>query len=169
MKNDKPKTYLNPNDSIIKLLEDKLSYHEEQISFHREEMKEIREIITMMKTRQTLQLGNLTVKSFHEPSLFQYGEEKEINPEYKQRVFWSKTSVDYIKKCGILVRSSDIFTSVGISATDKERRSIMSTLSLALADLCEEGKLKKFNVEGVKGYYYGTPEMFNGEKPIVEY
>lgn len=161
---DKSTVLLKADDPNLNVLIAKLEYHRAQVKFHQkqqEELEKLIEFLTRVDYTKKLEPDTVGLKSDGVITI-------DVNI-LKKVDFWRDVAGQIIKDAGILMQTSDLFNAIKSNVSEAEKRNVMSKASLALTSLWEEGKLKRHKKEGDRGFYYGTPEMFDGETPIVEF
>lgn len=79
------------------------------------------------------------------------------NVDYRNKEFWRKQVEVILHEKDHPLKSTDIINNYKINPV--ERRQCMSILSNVLGELCNKGVIKKFKIEGEKGFYYALPDM----------
>lgn len=150
------KLKINVDDPVIFILQEKLNYHMEQIRIHQRGKEEVEKVLSFMKsdnTQQTISEFNAAAKNF----------EHSINL-LKNRRFWMEASIKTIEMKNRPLQTTEIFNEVAPDVTIAEGISIKGILSAALTELYEDGKLRRFRQVGAKGFFYGTPRMFDSDE-----
>jgi hypothetical protein len=82
---------------------------------------------------------------------------KKITIDFRRKEFWREHIEYTIEKTGRPLKSKEILECYPINPLEK--RNCMSILSNVLAEFSNTGIVKKFKIEGEKGYYYALPNM----------
>jgi len=106
-------------------------------------------------------LHQMAIEKIDELMSISESTEKQLNRKenvnYRNKEFWRKQVEVILRKKDHPLKSSDIMNNCQINPI--ERRQCMSILSNVLGELCDKGVLKKFKIEGEKGFYYALPHM----------
>ncbi len=114
-----------------------------------------------MHQQDMILLHQMAIERINE--LMKIEEETEKQPSIKQNVdyrnkeFWRKQVEVILHEKDHPLKSTDIIDNYKINPA--ERRQCMSILSNVLGELCSRGVIKKFKIEGEKGFYYALPHM----------
>ena len=106
---------------------------------------------------QQLLLNEINIILDQEDKLDSESRGEIVELDYKTKEFW-RQQVDFmLKKVGRPLMSKEIIDSCPMNPG--HRRQCMSILSNVLAELCKKGVIRKFKIEGEKGYNYALPHM----------
>lgn len=150
---------------VLTVLQEQRIHHKNQIEWHKEQLEQTEFLIKMYlehfeeKEKETGLLDSDVAMRYNT-------HETVSNPD---KGYWRRTALATIEKHDKLMRSTEIVDLSGTLLSDTDRKNALVYLSIALKELCEEGKLKRIPATGVKGYYYGLPYMFDGEQPIEKF
>lgn len=116
-----------------------------------------------MYHQDMLSLHKMVIEKIHDlTKLVEYEEVKEswIKNEivdYRNKDFWRRQVDIMLNEKKHPLKSTDIINNSQINPAEK--RQCMSILSNVLSELCEKGMIKKFKIDGEKGFYYALPNM----------
>ena len=114
-----------------------------------------------MHQQDMILLHQMAIERINE--LMKIEEESEKQPTIKQNVdyrnkeLWRKQVEVILHEKDHPLKSTDIIDNYKINPA--ERRQCMFILSNVLGELCDRGVIKKFKIEGEKGFYYALPHM----------
>lgn len=112
--------------------------------------------VDMIKLHQ-LQLNAIQVILEQEEILESESSAKIVDFEYRTKEFWRRQVDFMLNKMERPLKSQDIMDSCPVNPV--QRRQCMSILSNVLAEMCVKRLVKKFKIEGEKGFYYALPDM----------
>jgi hypothetical protein len=82
---------------------------------------------------------------------------KKSKVDFRRKKFWREQIEYTIEKTGRPLKSKEILECFPVNPNEK--RNCMSILSIVLAEFSEKGIVKKFKIEGEKGFCYALPYM----------
>lgn len=132
-------TQLGPNIQTVNDLFQLKMYHEDMIKLHQLLLNAIQVILGQ---EEKLELESSTKIEYS---------------EYRTKEFWRRQVDFMLNKMERPLKSQEIMDSCPVNPA--QRRQCMSILSNVLAEMCDKRLLKKFKIEGEKGFYYALPDM----------
>jgi len=110
----------------------------------------------MVKLHQLL-LNEIKVILDQEDKLDLESRSEIVELDYRTKEFWRKQVDFMLNKMERPLKSKEIIDSCLMNPG--HRRQCMSILSNVLAELFNKGMIRKFKIEGDKGFYYALPNM----------
>lgn len=135
-KNERAKELMNSDGTLFEIK----MFHEDMISLHNKAIESINELIEKESFEDNAAI-NKVGESF----------------DYRSKEFWRNQIERVFKKTKHPIKSTEILDSCRFNPS--ERRQCMSILSNVLSEQCKSGELKRFKIEGEKGFYYALPNM----------
>lgn len=151
-------------EGIAETMEERIKFHQASIEWHQNQIIEVTKLMDYY-TKEVQSKAPVM-----DEMITNYGIVNAVEEEIpSQKTYWKKMAQTLILKRNKLMRSKEIIDGTDEMLSAVERKNAMVNLSAGLSELCEEGVLKRYAAQGVKGYYYGLPYMFDGESPSEKY